>query len=95
MAPIGSLPPGMRGPALNGFGGPQMHQMGMAPMAPMHAMSPNMMHGPPMNPQMSQVLQSPSIPIVFPYSDTLVAKPDVVICTTTTVPASNGERSQE
>lgn len=34
-----------------------MHQMGMAPMTPMHAMSPNMMHGPPpglMNPQMSQ-----------------------------------------
>lgn len=73
MAPIGSLPPSMRGPTplggqppLNGFGGPQMHQMGMAPMTPMHAMSPNMMHGPPpgvMNPQMSQnhqVLYSPS-----------------------------------
>lgn len=58
------MPGSMRGPGpigggqppLNGFG-PQMHQMGMAPMTPMHAMSPNMMHGPPpgvMNPQVSQ-----------------------------------------
>ncbi|KAH9066844.1 hypothetical protein EDB87DRAFT_1588558 [Lactarius vividus] len=71
MAPIGSLPPGaqpmpgsMRGhapmgggqPPLSGFGGPQMHQISMTPMASMHGMSPNMMHGPPgvMGPQMSQ-----------------------------------------
>ena len=45
--------PGGQGPP-NGFGGPQMHPMGMGPMAPMHAMSPGMGHGPPlgvMNPQ--------------------------------------------
>lgn len=37
-----------------GFGGPQMHPMGMGPMTPMHAISPGMGHGPPlgvMNPQ--------------------------------------------
>jgi hypothetical protein len=65
MAPIGALPsglqpgnargmpmPGGQGPP-NGFGGPQMHPMGMGPMTPMHAMSPGMGHGPlgVMNPQ--------------------------------------------
>jgi hypothetical protein len=65
MAPVGLLPPGsLRGPEpisawqapLNGFGDTQMHQIGMAPMTPMHAISPP---GPPsgLNPQMqSQVL---------------------------------------
>jgi hypothetical protein len=91
MAHIESLPPGSMlrpatigggQPLLNGFGGPQM---GMAPMTPMYAMSPNTIHGPPagvMNSQMSlsQVLSSPSPRI---SSNTLVAKPDVAVCATT------------
>lgn len=52
----------MGGQPLNGFGGPQMHQIGMPPQ--MHAMSPNMMHhGPPpsvMGPQMNQLYANAS-----------------------------------
>lgn len=50
--PRGMPMSGGQGPP-GGFG-PQMHQMGMGPMTPMHAMSPGMGHGPPlgvMNPQ--------------------------------------------
>ncbi|KAI0247909.1 hypothetical protein BJV78DRAFT_1285203 [Lactifluus subvellereus] len=69
MAHMGQLPPGsqpmagtgpVRGPVSmgNGFSGPQMHQMGMGPMTPMHGMSPSMVHGPPpgvvLNQQMAQ-----------------------------------------
>jgi hypothetical protein len=80
-------------PPLNGFNGPQMHQLGMGPMTPMHGMSP--VHGPPgvvlnqqMPPSQTQVRRSPLL-ISYPSNKSNV---DVYA---KSIPAGDGEHAQE